>query len=240
MTRAARAIADPPAAVTTDQLLAFLAHPSWAPETRRSYRASLRAYFRWFLAAGHRADDPAAALPAVRVPRGMPRPAPEQIIAEATRVATPRVALMLELASRMALRRAEIAGLRREHLEPDLWGQTLVVHGKGGKVRRLPLPADLAATVLAMPAGPLFPNPNTGRPLTPAHVGKLVSHALLEGWTCHTLRHRAASVAYDATKDLRAVQEFLGHAKPETTAIYTAVRPSALMACVTATSSRVA
>lgn len=44
----------------------------------------------------------------------------------------------------------------------------------------------------------------------------------------HTLRHRCATVAYAKTRDLRAVQELLGHAKPETTAIYTAVPDDAV------------
>lgn len=240
LTRVARAIPDPPHQVSTDQLVAFLAHPSWAPETRRSYRASLRAFFRWYVAAGHRPDDPAAALPAVKVPRGVPRPTPEAIITEATGGRAPaRVVLMIRLAAELGLRRGEIAQLERDHLEPALWGHVLTVRGKGGHVRTLPVPLELAAVILERPAGPLFPNPTTGRHLTPHHVGKLVSGALLEGWTCHTLRHRCASVAYDATRDLRAVQEMLGHAKPETTARYTAVRPGSLLECVNATSRNV-
>lgn len=235
--RVARAIPDVPADVSTDQLVAFLAHPSWAPETRRSYRASLRAYFSWYAAAGHRVDNPAASLPAIKVPRGVPRPTPEQIILEAMSTAEPRVVLMVRLAAELGLRRGEIAQLERRDLEPALWGHTLTVHGKGGHVRSLPVPNNLADAILAAPDGPLFPNPKTGRPLTPHHVGKLVSSALLEGWTCHTLRHRCATVAYDATRDLRAVQELLGHAKPETTARYTAVRPTALLEAVTATAA---
>ena len=74
-----------------------------------------------------------------------------------------------------------------------------------------------------------------GQAMTPAHIGKLVSAALPDGWTCHKLRHRCATVAYHATRDLRAVQELLGHAKPETTARYTQVPADAMRACVAAT-----
>lgn len=234
--RVARGVSSGPATVTTAELVGFLARPGWAPETRRSFRATLRAFFRWYVAAGHRADDPAAALPPVKVPRGVPRPTPEPVLTAALDAASGRVALMVALAARLGLRRGEIARVHREHLEPALWGHALTVRGKGGHVRQLPVPADLAAAILARPPGPLFPNPTTGRPLTAPHVGKLVSAAMTGPWTCHTLRHRAASVAYDATRDLRAVQELLGHAKPETTARYTAVRPAALLACVAATS----
>lgn len=37
------------------------------------------------------------------------------------------------------------------------------------------------------------------------------------------LRHRAGTRALDATHDLAAVQELLGHASPATTRIYTLV-----------------
>ena len=84
-----------------------------------------------------------------------------------------------------------------------------------------------AAIILARPDGYLFPSSHGGH-LTPHHLGKLVSACLPDGLTMHTLRHRCATLAYAATGDLRAVQELLGHAKPETTARYTAVSDAAV------------
>lgn len=46
------------------------------------------------------------------------------------------------------------------------------------------------------------------------------------------LRHRAASRAYAGSHDLRAVQEFLGHRSPTTTAQYVATDMDALTAAV--------
>lgn len=43
------------------------------------------------------------------------------------------------------------------------------------------------------------------------------------------LRHTALATANDATRDLRAVQEFARHARPETTALYTRVTARRLM-----------
>ena len=48
----------------------------------------------------------------------------------------------------------------------------------------------------------------------------------------HTLRHRFATTAYGVERDLRAVQELLGHSKPETTARYVAVPEGALRTAV--------
>lgn len=66
--------------------------------------------------------------------------------------------------------------------------------------------------------------------LSARRVGELVAEALPGRWTAHTLRHRYATLAYQRTGDLRAVQELLGHAKPETTARYTLVAPPTLRA----------
>jgi site-specific recombinase XerD len=59
-------------------------------------------------------------------------------------------------------------------------------------------------------------------------LGKLITEALPGDWTAHTLRHRFGTVAYQATGDIRAVQELLGHASPTTTAIYTKVTDGAM------------
>lgn len=63
-------------------------------------------------------------------------------------------------------------------------------------------------------------------------VGKVLARLLGQGWSAHTLRHAAASRWYAVERDLRAVQELLGHSKPETTARYTAVPGDARRAAV--------
>lgn len=225
-----------PWSLTTEQLLTYLAGQGWAAETRRAYRGSLRSFYAWAQATGRRADSPAHLLPPVKVPRRLPRPTPDAYYREALIVADERQRLMIHLAAICGLRRGEIAKARREDVVPDLVGHSLRVLGKGGHERLVPLPRSLARQLQEMPPGWFFPSPAGGH-LTPHHVGKLVSRCLPEGWTTHTLRHRCATVAYAAKHDLRAVQELLGHAKPETTAIYTqvpqdAVRDAVLAAAV--------
>lgn len=225
-----------PWGVSPEQLVEYLAAKDWAPETRRSYRASLRAFYAWAMATGRRADSPAHLLPVVQVPRALPRPTPENVYRAALLGADDRGRLMVQLAAICGLRRGEIARVRRDDVVDDLLGRSLVVKGKGGHVRSVPLPGGLAVQLLERAAGWVFPSPRGGH-LTPAHVGKIVSRLLPEGWTCHTLRHRCATVAYHASHDLRAVQELLGHAKPETTAAYTLVPQDSVRALVVATSA---
>lgn len=107
----------------------------------------------------------------------------------------------------------------------------LRVLGKGGHERMVPLPEQLVTEIQRRPQGYLFPSPRGGH-LTPHHLGKVVSANLPGELTTHTLRHRCATVAYAGTLDLRPVQELLGHAKPETTAIYTQTPNSAVRAAM--------
>ncbi len=222
-----------PWSVSAHQLIAYLGAKSWAPETRRSYRASLRSFFGWARAAGHRRDNPAELVPAVKVPRGIPRPTPELIYQAAVATADERTALMVQLAAIAGLRRSEIANVRREHVVQEAQGYGLTVKGKGGHERLVPLPDELAHTLLARAEGWIFPS-SAGGHLSAHHVGKVVSQLLPEGWTCHTLRHRCATVAYAAERDLRAVQELLGHANVETTRLYTQVPKDAVRRAVEA------
>jgi integrase/recombinase XerC len=219
-----------PCAVSTAQLLTFLAVESWAPETRKSARAAVCGFYRWCHGAGHLEVDPAAGLPSVRVPPGRPRPAPESVVNAALASACPRVALMLSLAAYAGLRAGEIS---RVHASDVVDGR-LFVHGKGGRTRVVPLAPQL---VLALPTtgGWVFPN-GRGSHLSPGHVSRLVSRALPEGWTAHTFRHRLATRAYAGTRDLLAVSELLGHSRPETTQRYVLLPDDALVAAVIAAS----
>ena len=70
--------------------------------------------------------------------------------------------------------------------------------------------------------------------LSADYVGVLMARALPDGLTAHTLRHRFATAAYGATRDLLAVQELLGHSSPETTRNYVQLPADALRRAVEA------
>lgn len=228
--------------VTPDQLARWVANDDWAPETRRLARSTVQTFYAWAVEAGRIEESPAARLPSVRTPRRLPRPAPEDALTAALASADDRVRLALKLAAYAGLRRAEIASLRVRDLVglPD--PVAVVVTGKGSHQRRVPLHPDLSAELTRRVrqleesgegrGGYLFPSSHGGH-LTPAHLGKLVALALPgDSWTTHTLRHRFATRAYAAQRDLRAVQELLGHSKPETTARYAQTPQDAMSAAV--------
>lgn len=216
-----------PAELTRDDLIRWLAeHPDWSAEYRRSLRASVRLFYKWALLAELIERDPAANLPAITPPQSMPRPAPDHALAAALALPDPRTHLMVEMIANTGMRRGECAAVHSRDVVDDLLGYSLRIKGKGGKERMVPIPDNLARTVRAA-GGWVFPGQIDGH-LSPRRVGELVADALPGEWTAHTLRHRYATRAYALTKDLRAVQALLGHAKIETTAIYIKVADASL------------
>ena len=234
LTRIAAELGGSPATLSVERLTAWLHGQRWEPNTRRAYRGTLRAFYSWAVAMGHVPLSPAHQLPSVRIPRGRPRPVPEDGFRLAMRVADRRARLGIMLAGICGLRRGEVAAARREDLERDLLGWSLRVKGKGGHVRLVPVPDSLASEILSRPEGWLFPSTHGGH-LTPHHLGKIVSRNLPEGHTMHSLRHRCGTAMLEASGgNLRVVQEILGHANLNTTAIYTKVADRAMRDAVEA------
>lgn len=237
--RMAREIACPPHEVTASMLLGWFGHQgNWTPDARHSYRSAVRGFFAWAHQFGRISTNPAAVLPKVRVPKAPPRPASDEAWNTAMAVATARVRLMLRLAGEVGLRRAEVAQVHTGDLIEIDGRPTLIVHGKGGKRRAMPISDSLADAVRSGAAGhtPGLPqsgylfNDGQGGHLTPNHVGRLVKNVLPPGWTMHMLRHRFATKAYRGSRNLRAVQELLGHDSVATTERYTALDSAELYA----------
>jgi integrase/recombinase XerC len=233
-----------PWAVRTDDLEVFLSWARWRPETRRAARTTMRTFYSWASATGQVAVNPAAGLASIAVPPAMPRPVPDRVVARALPdVRDDRAHLAILLALLAGLRLAEIAGLNVRDVDVD----RLVIRGKGGRLRIVPLHPELASALSPAVAeakrsasGWLFPSTSGGwrhvptdRHLTPAYLGKLVAGALGDGWTTHKLRHAAATNWYRLSgHDLFAVQGLLGHSRPETTARYALLASGAMQSAV--------
>ena len=213
--------------VQRKHLIAWLADCNYSAETRRQVIISLRKFFLWLLKEGKVITNPADSLPAVKRPRAIPHPAADVHIIAAMRTAPSWVSLAVEIMSTCGLRRFEVANLRSSDVQAigNTW--TIRIIGKGGCGRVVPCPPALA-TKLVNKQGWVFPGGQNGH-VSPGWLGKQVSKHLPDGVTAHKLRHRFASVAYQSQKDLRAVQQLLGHASVATTQVYTAVNPGDLL-----------
>lgn len=207
-----------------------------SPETRRTYTCQVRGFYRWCLVEGLVDVDPAAGLLVPRVARGKPKPMPEDDLRVALQSATAEVRVWLVLAAGAGLRAMEIAGLERADVVDGAAVPHLVIHGKGERERQVPLAPWVLAELRAygMPAsGPLFLH--GGAQVTPVMVGNTCNkHLYRQGirFSLHKCRHRFATALYKATRDLRLVQEALGHESPATTIRYTDYDSSVTAAAV--------
>lgn len=212
----------PPDRVDAEHIAAYLGSHDWKPATRRSARNAISGFFKLMHAIGAVPTDPSAVLLTTPVAIGKPRPATQAALDAGLRATDRRVRLMVKLAAYAGLRCVEIARIHTDDVLEVLVGHVLHVRGKGDRERLVPLSDDLAAE-LRTHDGYLFPGQINGH-LSAAHVSKMISRALPEGQTAHMLRHRFATRAYAlGGRDIRVVQELLGHASLSTTQIYTDV-----------------
>ena len=131
------------------------------------------------------------------------------------------------------LRLSELSGINLQDI--DRQQQVIQVTGKGEKQRRLPFgnkAKDALDSWLKQRSAVARENEtalfvsNRGTRLSNSSIQKrLKKMALTQGLNTnvypHMLRHSFASHILESSKDLRAVQELLGHANLSTTQIYT-------------------
>ena len=212
---------------TPDDVQEYLGRPIRGPEARKSVLATLRSFYRWSLVRGYIDQDPTRLARSIHVPPGVPKPCPESVLGRALNRADEPVRLMLLLGAYAGLRRNEIATIHDRHVTDN----GLLITGKGGKTRRIPIHSVLAPHLDF--SGWAFPSPVVaGHHCSVDYIASRVEDALGGGWTTHSLRHRFATQAYRATHDLRAVQQLLGHSSPTTTARYVMVDEDSLAAAV--------
>jgi site-specific recombinase XerD len=145
--------------------------------------------------------------------------------------------LMIEVMYAAGLRVSEIVQVRVKDI--DLERLTLVVRGGAGKQDRTTVLAESLRDALSRQmAGKkssefLFPS-ERGGVLTTRSVAKFFKAALDASGvekeaTPHSLRHSFATHLLEAGTDIRYIQQLLGHARLETTRIYTKVRDPKLL-----------
>ena len=141
-----------------------------------------------------------------------------------------------------AVRRAELCALAVRDLHDRRAVKHFRVHGKGGKIRYIPVHAGTLEAIADYltaaghgndPPAPLFrpvranaAGSSMASPLMPSGVYRMVKHygkqvgIGVERFGPHAARATAATNALDAGADIAKVQEWLGHASVSTTRVY--------------------
>lgn len=120
------------------------------------------------------------------------------------------------------MRAIEIAHAERSWLTEE---GTITIVGKGGRSRVVPAHHLVVEAFLRSPSGRLFPcQVRPGQVARPGLVSTLVNRWLHDVMgisdNLHSLRHWFGTQLYQDTRDLRLVQDLMGHASPQTTAVY--------------------
>lgn len=190
-------------------------------ETQQSELSALRGFYTW--AARHRIApegwrDPTTDVPPVVIPASRVRACPVEAFWVAEQAADEDEGLMLLLAAHGGLRCAEIAAVNSRDL--NVSQAMLRVRGKGRRTRLVPLSPVLLQLLAERPPGWVFPGRRHGTHLTAGNVSARLGRLLPDPYSAHSLRHAAGTQAYLSTRDIVAVQEFLGHSSPTTTRRY--------------------
>lgn len=218
-------------------------HDPLSSASIRVETAHIREFYRWAMREGLIHDDPSTRLVTPASTRGLPRPMSDDNFTRALAAAPADIATILCLARYAGLRACEIARLDWQDVNLNARTPMLTVReGKGGHSRQVHVSTHLVAPLRALStrSGPVIPRMD-GVPgfCTPARISQRAANFLHElGFgkheTLHTLRHAFASAMYQASLDLRAVQEELGHRSVATTQIYAGPAPGAAARAVEA------
>lgn len=200
-----------------------------APASLANYVANVACFYRWAYDHKHLNENPAAVLVRPKVPRGVPRPMGEERLRRAIDSAEPDVRCWIILGAYAGMRVGEMSRLDRQDVMETAEPPVLYLRGKGAKIRVVPASSRVIAELLryGLPSrGPVFRRRDggVGAP-SPARISQLVNGHLHEHGitdTAHATRHRYATRMYALSKDLRLVQEMLGHADVSTAAGYCA------------------
>jgi integrase len=122
-----------------------------------------------------------------------------------------------------AMRVSEIVNLKPDNID---YSQRLIriIQGKGGVDRNIPIAPQVLKGLKHLPIGCGV------RALEIAFKGAVKRANITKDLHFHSLRHSGASHYLNVKKwDLRSVQVFLGHARIQTTTIYTHVNPQDLV-----------
>jgi integrase/recombinase XerD len=245
-----------------ERYLVLLETRGMAASTRARRLSSIRQLFRFAFEEGWRADDPAAQIKGPRKKRHLPdtlsqtdvdRMLTAAAVTGRSRFDKLRNTCLMHLLYATGMRVSELVSLPVAAVRGN--PEMVLIRGKGGKERLVPLSAPAKAAIAAYlqerdkhqetvrakgkPASKfLYPSGGRLGHLTRIRFYMLIKEIALKagidpkGVSPHTLRHAFATHLLANGADLRVIQILLGHADVATTEIYTHVLQERLKSLV--------
>lgn len=196
-----------------------------APASVDIYTRHLKAFYQWAHKRRLIAEDPSTDMILPRLPKGLPHPTSHEDLRVIFACTDGPLRLAYVLAAFAGLRRGEICRLHRRDLQLGQREPVALVHGKGGKDRKVPL---LAPVVMEIERSGLahgwVVHLSGGRAYPPERLSAdsthLLRHRLGLSTTLHSMRGTFATSAGRRTRDPMFVRDLLGHSSVATTEIY--------------------
>lgn len=242
------------AGATTDHVRSYLRHRTEIGANSRTISRNLsvlRQFFKFLQSENIRSDNPALNVDGPKAARSLPKLISENdveaLLARAKDSQTAegiRLNCLLEIAYATGLRVTELVGLPNESFRYE--SETLLIYGKGGKERLVPLTPSAIKAIVAYEeirghflkehetSKFFFPSRSKQGHLTRRRLGQLLKELARKAGldpaiiSPHVLRHAFASHLLNRGADLRSLQKMLGHSDISTTQIYTHVQKDRL------------
>jgi integrase len=236
-TRALRTLGNAGTATREDVEAWWRSRAHMAPASRHSDLASLRSFYKWCKRWELRDDNPTLRIDSPHVEPGLPRPMSREDLHKALDdLYCPDIRRAVCLGAFAGLRISEAA--RLDWSDVDLENRQLrIMNSKGGKSRRVPIGPTLLDALGPDTGGNVV---SGGVPYSTGRLARRVREAFKAlgiDATFHQLRHRYATIAYEASGDLLAVSRLLGHARVTTTQVYVRTREDVAQAIALAVSA---
>jgi integrase/recombinase XerC/integrase/recombinase XerD len=209
--------------VILNDYLAFLTSlHTYRPKTIHRILSTLSSFYRYLNIQGVTESNPVISVDRPRIKQ-------EEIIYLKHDQVLQLINSIENLRDRLIVRTIYATGVRVSELctikieDIDFEDHIIKIKGKGGKIRTVFIDdktlEDIRTLIEERSSGPLFPG-QQGRCLSPRTVQHIFRQYAPQGITPHKIRHSYASELYRRSKNLRVVQENLGHSSIRTTEIY--------------------
>jgi integrase/recombinase XerC len=208
--------------MVTDYLSFVSSMRAYKPKTYHRIISTLSSFYRFLYTQGAVTANPLTGIDRPRIKQqDIKYLKHNQVLRLIDSIEDPRDKLIVRTIYATGVRVSELCNMNIEDIDFD--EHTIRIQGKGDKPRIVFVDDDTLKDILAFIGnrivGPLFVG-QQGKHISSRAIQHIFKHYAPNGITPHKIRHSYASELYKRSKNLRVVQENLGHTSIKTTEIY--------------------
>ena len=208
--------------IITDFLSFVSTMQSYKPKTFHRIISTLSSFYRYLYTQGAVSTNPLTGIDRPRIKQQEVKYLKHnQVLRLLDSIEDLRDKLIIRTIYATGVRVSELCNMNIEDIDFD--EHTIRIRGKGDKIRTVFVDDETLAGILKFIGnrivGPVFVG-QQGKNISSRSIQHIFKHYAPSGITPHKIRHSYASELYKRSKNLRVVQENLGHSSIKTTEIY--------------------